>query len=70
MKKRFTEERIIRIWRESEAGLSGTDVCCRHHCSEQSFYRWKARFGGMDVSKAQRLKERERQNGELKKNGG
>lgn len=43
-KKRFTEEQIIRILQVAESGLSGTDVCRKHNCSEQSFYRWKAKF--------------------------
>ncbi len=64
--KRFTEEQIIRILQEAEAGLSVADVCRKHNCSEQSFYRWKSKYGGMDVSDAKRLKELERENGELK----
>ena len=65
--KRFTEERIIRILHEAEAGIPVTDVCRKHNCSEQSFYRWKAKYGGMEVSEAKRLKELERENAELKK---
>jgi putative transposase len=65
--KRFTEEKIIRILQEAETGLSVADVCRKHNCSEQSFYRWKAKFGGMEVSEAKRLKELERENTELKK---
>ena len=65
--KRFTEEQIIRILQEAEAGLSVADVCRKHNCSEQSFYRWKAKFGGMTVSEAKRLKELERENTELKR---
>ena len=43
------------------------DICRKHNCSEQSFYRWKAKYGGMDVSEARRLRELERENAELKK---
>ena len=65
--KRFTEEQIIRILHEAEAGLSVADLCRKHNCSEQSFYRWKSKFGGMDVSEAKRLRELEQENSELKK---
>jgi putative transposase len=65
--KRFKEEQIIRILQEAETGLSVADICRKHNCSEQSFYRWKAKFGGMDVSETKRLKELERENAELKK---
>ena len=65
--KRFTEEQIIRILQEADAGLSVADVCRKHNCVEQSFYRWKKKFGGMEVSEAKRLRELERENGELKK---
>ncbi len=66
-RKRFTEEQIIRILHEAEAGLTVADVCRKHNFSEQSFYRWKAKFGGMEVSEAKRLRELERENGELKR---
>jgi putative transposase len=65
--KRFTEEQIIRMLQEAEAGLSVADVCRKHNCSEQSFYRWKAKFGGMEVSAARRLRELERENAELQR---
>lgn len=65
--KRFTEEQIIRILQEAEAGLSVVDICRKHNCSEQSFYRWKAKFGGMEVSDAKRMRGLERENSELKK---
>jgi putative transposase len=65
--KRFTEEQIIRVLHEAETGLSVTDICRKHNCSEQSFYRWKSKFGGMEVSEVKRLRELERENGELKK---
>ena len=66
MKKRFTEEQIVRILTEAEAGMAVRDVCRKHNVSEQSFYRWKAKYGGMDVSEVKRLKELERENTELK----
>jgi putative transposase len=65
--KRFKEEQIIRILQEAEAGVAVADLCRKHNCSEQSFYRWKAKYGGMEVSDAKRLKELERENAELKK---
>ncbi len=64
---RFSEEQIIRILHEAEAGLSVAEVCRKHNCSEQSFYRWKAKFGGMQVAEAKRLRELERENAQLKK---
>jgi len=64
--KRFTEEQIIRLLQEAESGLTVADVCRKHNCSEQSFYRWKAKFGGMTVSEAKRLRELQRENTELK----
>lgn len=66
-KKRFSEEQIIRILQEAESGMAARDVCRKHGISEQTFYRWKAKYGGMDVSEAKRLKELERENEELKK---
>jgi putative transposase len=65
--KRFKEEQIIRILQEAEAGVAVADLCRKHNCSEQSFYRWKSKYGGMEVSDAKRLKELERENAELKK---
>ena len=65
--KRFKEEQIIRILQEAEAGIGVSELCRKHNCSEQSFYRWKAKYGGMDVSEAKRLRELERENAELKK---
>ena len=64
---RFSEEQIIRILQEAEAGLSVAEVSRKHNCSEQSFYRWKAKFGGMQVSDAKRLRDLERENTQLKK---
>ncbi len=67
MKKRFTEEQIVRILQEAEAGMSARDVCRKHNVSEQSFYRWKSKYGDMGVSEVKRLRALERENTELKK---
>jgi putative transposase len=67
VKKRFTEEQIVRVFQEAEAGMSARDVCCKHNVAEQSVYRWKAKYGGMGVSEVKRLRELERENAELKK---
>ena len=65
--KRYTEEQIIRILREAEAGKSVAQVCREHGVSEFSFYRWRNKFGGMDVSEARRLRELEAENARLKR---
>jgi putative transposase len=64
--KRFTEEQIISVLKESEAGAETRDLCRRHGSSEQSFYRWKAKYGGMDVSDAKKLRMLEDENRRLK----
>ena len=66
-KSRFSEEQIIAILREQEGGSPTADVCRRHGISAGTFYKWKAKFGGMDVSDARRLKALEDENGKLKK---
>ena len=66
MKKRFTEEQIIRIIKEQEAGASVDDICRRHGIGNSTFYKWKSKFGGMEVSEAKRLKELETENRKLK----
>ena len=67
MKKRFSEEQIIGFLREAEAGMALKDLCRQHGFSEASFYLWRSKFGGMNVSDAKRLKELESENARLKK---
>lgn len=67
MKKRFTEEQIIAVLKEAEAGAKVADLSRKHGISEATFYNWKAKFGGMTVSEAQRLKELESENAKLKR---
>lgn len=67
MKKRFTEEQIIRVLKEAEAGAKTSELCRTHGISEATFYNWKAKFGGMDVSDAKRLKQLEVENAKLKR---
>ena len=66
MKKRFTEEQIIKILKEHENGKKATDIVREYNISEQTFYRWKSKYGGMDVSEAKRLKQLEEENHRLK----
>ena len=66
-RSRFTEEQIIGILREQEAGMKTADVCRKHGISEATFYKYKAKFGGMDVSDARKLKALEDENAKLKK---
>ena len=66
-KSRFTEEQIIGVLREQEAGMKVADVCRKHGISEPTFYAWKAKFGGMSISDAKRLRQLEGENAKLKK---
>ena len=67
MKKRYSEEQIIGFLKEAESGVSVKDLCRRHGFSEASFYAWRSKFGGMEVSDAKRLKALESENARLKK---
>ena len=66
-RSRFTEEQIIGILREQEAGAATAEVCRRHGISSATFYKWKAKFGGLEVSEAKRLRGLEEENARLKK---
>ena len=66
-RSRFTEEQIIAILREQESGAKTADVCRKHGVSGATFYKWKATYGGMDVSQARKLKVLEDENAKLKR---
>ena len=66
-RSRFTEEQIISILREQEAGLAVAELCRKHGVSSPTFYKWKAKYGGLDVSEARRLKALEDENAKLKR---
>jgi putative transposase len=65
-RSRFAEEQIIGILKEHEAGVPVSDLCRKHGVSDASIYKWKAKFGGMDVSEAKRLRSLEDENAKLK----
>jgi putative transposase len=65
--RRFTEEQIVAVLKEAEAGAKTADLCRRHGVSEQTFYRWKARYGGLEVSHLRRLRQLEDENSRLKR---
>ena len=65
-KSRYTEEQIIGILKQHEAGVKTAELCREHGISEATFYNWKAKFGGLDVSEAQRLRQMEDENRRLK----
>ena len=66
-KSRFSEEQIIGILREQEAGITVLELCRKHGVSSPTFYKWKAKYGGMDVSEARKLKALEDENTKLKR---
>ena len=65
--KRFSEEQIIAVLKEAEAGAKTKDLCRRHGIADATFYNWKSKYAGMTVSKARRLKELEQENAKLKR---
>ena len=65
-KKRFSEAQIVKVLKEAEAGVPVADLCRQHGFSKSSFYQWKAKYGGMDISSLRRLKELEEENRKLK----
>lgn len=67
MKKRFSENQIIKVLREQEQGIKVADVCHKHGISEATFYNWKSKYGGMQASEIRRLKELEKENNRLKR---
>lgn len=66
MKKRFSEEQIIKILKENEAGKKAADIIREYNISEQTFYRWKSKYSGMEVQDAKKLKQLEEENKRLK----
>jgi len=67
VKKRYTEEQIIGFLREVDKGIALKELCRKHGFSEASYYLWRSKYGGMDISDAKRLKALEAENGRLKK---
>ena len=65
-KSRYTEEQIIAILKQHEAGVKTADLCREHGISDATFYNWKSKYGGLDVSEAQRLRQMEDENRRLK----
>ena len=63
---RFTEEQIIRVLKDGEAGAATAELCRRHGISPATYYKWKARYGGLEVSEARRLRQLEEENRKLK----
>lgn len=66
-KSRFSDEQVIGILKEHQAGLSAAELCRKHGISDATFYKWRSRFSGMEVSDAKRLRALEEENGKLKR---
>ena len=66
-RSRFTEEQIIGVLKEHQAGLSAAELCRKHGISDATFYNWRSKYGGMEISEAKRLKQLEDENSRLKK---
>ena len=66
-RSRFSEEQIIAVLKEQDAGMATADFCRRHGISSATFYKWKSKYGGLEVSNARRLRQLEHENGRLKK---
>ena len=66
-RSRFSDEQIIGILKEHQAGLSAMELCRKYGVSDATFYKWRSKYGGMDVSEAKRLKSLEEENGKLKR---
>ena len=66
-KTRFTETQIVSILKEADAGMKVVDLCRKHGISDATYYNWKSKYGGMEVSEAKRLRELEDENAKLKK---
>ena len=65
--KRFTEEQIIKVLKQAEGGVAAKEICRLHGITQQTFYRWKAKFGGMELNDAKKLKALELENSKLKR---
>jgi putative transposase len=65
--KRFTEEQIIKVLKQAESGIAAKELCRQHGITQQTFYRWKSKFGGMELNDAKKLKALELENSKLKR---
>ena len=65
--KRFTEEQIIKVLKQAEGGVAAKEICRQHGITQQTFYRWKSKFGGMELNDARKLKALELENSKLKR---